>query len=108
MSENHRVYLNLESKRFYCLPDNYEIIDPSLSDIIYVLNPTFTSKVGAFTPPLIFSEAGLGLSRGAPSRVKTLREITKLAKTELVHKFRESGKMANSPKSEGPYRRQNL
>ena len=46
MSENHRVFLNLESKRFYCLPDNYEIIDPSLSDIIYVLNPTFASKVG--------------------------------------------------------------
>ena len=46
VSENHRVFLNLESKRFYCLPDNYEIIDPSLSDIIYVLNPTFTSKVG--------------------------------------------------------------
>ena len=46
VSENHRVFLNLESKRFYCLPDSYEIIDPSLSDIIYVLNPTFTSKVG--------------------------------------------------------------
>ena len=46
VSENHRVFLNLESKRFYCLPDNYEIIDPSLSDIIYVLNPTFASKVG--------------------------------------------------------------
>ena len=37
-----RVYLNLETKKFYCLPDNYEIIDPSLSDILYVLNPTFT------------------------------------------------------------------
>ena len=32
--------------------------------------------------------------RGAPSRVKTLRKIAKLAKTELVHKFRESGKIA--------------
>ena len=61
VSENHRVYLNLESKRFYCLPDNYEIIDPSLSDIIYVLNPTFTSKVGTFTLPLIFVEECLGL-----------------------------------------------
>jgi U4/U6.U5 tri-snRNP-associated protein 2 len=26
------------------LPDNYEIIDPSLADIQYVLNPTFTKE----------------------------------------------------------------
>jgi len=38
----HRVFLNLETKKFYCLPDNYEIIDPSLADIVYVLNPTYT------------------------------------------------------------------
>ena len=30
---DHRVFLNLETLRFYCLPDNYEIIDPSLEDI---------------------------------------------------------------------------
>ena len=30
---NHHVFLNLETLRFYCLPDNYEIIDPSLEDI---------------------------------------------------------------------------
>jgi len=29
----HRVWLNLETLKFYCLPDNYEIIDPSLEDI---------------------------------------------------------------------------
>ena len=45
VSEGHRVYLNLESKKFYCLPDNYEVVDPSLSDIIYVLNPTFTRSM---------------------------------------------------------------
>eukprot|EP00095_Tigriopus_kingsejongensis_P006628 maker-scaffold1179_size56971-snap-gene-0.16 protein:Tk06628 transcript:maker-scaffold1179_size56971-snap-gene-0.16-mRNA-1 annotation:"u4 tri-snrnp-associated protein 2-like" len=45
VSEGHRVYLNLETKKFYCLPDNYEIIDPSLSDILYVLNPTFNSDM---------------------------------------------------------------
>ncbi len=41
----HRVYLNLETKKFYCLPDNYEIIDPSLSDIVYVLDPTFSQDL---------------------------------------------------------------
>ena len=45
VGEEHRVFLNLETKRFYCLPDNYEIIDPSLNDIIYVLNPTFTNDL---------------------------------------------------------------
>ena len=45
MSVGHRVYLNLETKKFYCLPDNYEIIDPSLSDIVYVLDPTFSSDL---------------------------------------------------------------
>ncbi|XP_046558519.1 U4/U6.U5 tri-snRNP-associated protein 2-like isoform X2 [Haliotis rubra] len=40
--EGHHVFLNLQTQKFYCLPDNYEIIDSSLEDIIYVLNPTFT------------------------------------------------------------------
>eukprot|EP00111_Clytia_hemisphaerica_P019270 TCONS_00056885-protein len=29
----HHVYLNLHTLKFYCLPDNYEIIDSSLEDI---------------------------------------------------------------------------
>ena len=45
VSEGHRVFLNLESQRFYCLPDNYEVIDASLGDILYVLNPTFSSDL---------------------------------------------------------------
>merc|ERR1719474_358510 len=45
VSEGHRVYLNLESHKFYCLPDNYEVIDASLRDILYVLNPTFTKEL---------------------------------------------------------------
>ncbi|KAG0711723.1 U4/U6.U5 tri-snRNP-associated protein 2 [Chionoecetes opilio] len=42
VSDPHHVFLNLQTLRFYCLPDNYEIIDSSLSDIIFVVNPTFT------------------------------------------------------------------
>uniref|UniRef100_A0A4W3I8I8 ubiquitinyl hydrolase 1 n=1 Tax=Callorhinchus milii TaxID=7868 RepID=A0A4W3I8I8_CALMI len=38
----HHVFLNLHTLKFYCLPDNYEIIDSSLEDITYVLKPTFT------------------------------------------------------------------
>ncbi|XP_066250695.1 ubiquitin carboxyl-terminal hydrolase 39 isoform X2 [Euwallacea similis] len=44
VAEAHHVYLNLHTLKFYCLPDNYEIIDSSLDDIKYVLNPTFTSE----------------------------------------------------------------
>ncbi|XP_054163499.1 U4/U6.U5 tri-snRNP-associated protein 2-like [Oppia nitens] len=44
VSIGHHVFLNLDSLRFYCLPDNYEIIDSSLDDITYVLNPTFTAE----------------------------------------------------------------
>ncbi|XP_076807071.1 ubiquitin carboxyl-terminal hydrolase 39-like isoform X2 [Clavelina lepadiformis] len=39
---NHHVFLNLYTLKFYCLPDNYQIIDSSLEDITFVLNPTFT------------------------------------------------------------------
>lgn len=41
---NHHVFLNLRTQKFYCLPDNYEIIDSSLEDITYVLNPTFAKQ----------------------------------------------------------------
>ena len=34
IQEDHRVFLNLETKKFYCLPDNYQVIDQSLEDIV--------------------------------------------------------------------------
>ncbi|KAG8387674.1 hypothetical protein BUALT_Bualt02G0045900 [Buddleja alternifolia] len=40
----HRVYINLETEKFYCLPDGYEVIDPSLDDIRHVLNPRFARE----------------------------------------------------------------
>ncbi|XP_061196101.1 ubiquitin carboxyl-terminal hydrolase 39-like [Saccostrea echinata] len=44
VQESHHVFLNLLTQKFYCLPDNYQIIDSSLDDIIYVLNPTFSDE----------------------------------------------------------------
>jgi U4/U6.U5 tri-snRNP-associated protein 2 len=44
VAEAHHVYINLETLKFYCLPDNYEIVDSSLDDIKYVLNPIFTNE----------------------------------------------------------------
>ncbi|KAL6142805.1 hypothetical protein ACLB2K_061081 [Fragaria x ananassa] len=40
----HHVFINLGTERVYCLPDGYEISDPSLDDIQHVLNPKFTEE----------------------------------------------------------------
>ncbi|KAK0552686.1 Ubiquitin carboxyl-terminal hydrolase 10 [Tilletia horrida] len=44
IDESHRVFINLETGKVYILPDNYLVEDPSLYDIQYLLNPTFTSQ----------------------------------------------------------------
>ncbi|WRT65603.1 uncharacterized protein IL334_002548 [Kwoniella shivajii] len=44
VGENHRVWLNLTTEKFYVLPEGYLVSDPSLNDIIHVLNPRYTSK----------------------------------------------------------------
>eukprot|EP00049_Salpingoeca_infusionum_P002842 m.60474 g.60474 ORF g.60474 m.60474 type:complete len:627 (+) comp11819_c0_seq4:154-2034(+) len=44
LEESHHVFLNLHSLRFYCLPDSYEVIDPSLDDIKFVLQPTYAKR----------------------------------------------------------------
>ncbi|CAI0440211.1 unnamed protein product [Linum tenue] len=44
LEAGHHVYINLETEKVYCLPDGYEIIDPSLDDIRHVLNPRFTRE----------------------------------------------------------------
>lgn len=36
VSVDHHVFLNLETLKFYCLPDNYEIIDSSLGEYYYL------------------------------------------------------------------------
>lgn len=33
VESEHHVFINLHSLQFFCLPDNYEIIDSSLDDI---------------------------------------------------------------------------
>uniref|UniRef100_A0A0K0DGG1 ubiquitinyl hydrolase 1 n=1 Tax=Angiostrongylus cantonensis TaxID=6313 RepID=A0A0K0DGG1_ANGCA len=45
LDTDHRVFLNLHTLKFYCLPDNYEVDDPSLEDIKYVLKPTYTKEL---------------------------------------------------------------
>ncbi|KAJ4783549.1 Ubiquitin C-terminal hydrolases superfamily protein [Rhynchospora pubera] len=41
LEAGHHVFINLQTEKVYCLPDGYEINDPSLDDIRHVLNPRF-------------------------------------------------------------------
>ncbi|KAM0030214.1 putative ubiquitinyl hydrolase 1 [Helianthus debilis subsp. tardiflorus] len=45
LEAGHHVFINLRSEKVYCLPDGYEIIDPSLDDIRRVLNPRFNTDL---------------------------------------------------------------
>lgn len=44
INDEHHVFMNLETAKVYVLPDNYEVQDPSFSDIQYQLSLTFTEK----------------------------------------------------------------
>ncbi|KAL8292163.1 hypothetical protein RQP46_001629 [Phenoliferia psychrophenolica] len=45
IAEDHHVYINLTTLKVYVLPDGYEVTDPSLDDIKYLLYPTFTPSL---------------------------------------------------------------
>lgn len=48
LEAGHHVYINLRTEKVYCLPDGYEIIDPSLDDIRHVLNPRYPNSLFNF------------------------------------------------------------
>ena len=47
LEAGHHVYINMQTERVYCLPDGYEINDPSLEDIRHVLNPRFVNLISS-------------------------------------------------------------
>lgn len=44
VEESHFIFVHLDKGTFHCLPDDYEINDPSLADIATALHPTFTQE----------------------------------------------------------------
>ncbi|CAJ1969324.1 unnamed protein product [Cylindrotheca closterium] len=57
VNDGHYVYVHLTNGTFHCLPDDYEIVDSSLSDISAALHPTFSkSEIAAL-------DANMGLAR---------------------------------------------
>lgn len=41
LEKGHYVWMNVSDGKVYCIPDGYEVIDKSLEDIKYNLNPQF-------------------------------------------------------------------
>merc|ERR1739848_561957 len=42
--KKHKLFIHLLDSRIFCLPENYEIFDPTLHDIKHNLHPTFLIK----------------------------------------------------------------
>ncbi|BGP15353.1 Ubiquitin carboxyl-terminal hydrolase 10 [Rhodosporidiobolus nylandii] len=45
ISEDHHVFISLDTSGVWVLPDGYEVHDASLADIQYALSPTFTPEL---------------------------------------------------------------
>jgi U4/U6.U5 tri-snRNP-associated protein 2 len=43
LETDHHMFINLTDQKVYCLPDGYEVIDNSLSDIKFNLKPSFNN-----------------------------------------------------------------
>lgn len=41
INDDHHIFINLQSLKTYILPENYEIVDSSLDDVKYLINPTY-------------------------------------------------------------------
>ncbi|RMD44336.1 hypothetical protein DV735_g833, partial [Chaetothyriales sp. CBS 134920] len=41
---DHHVYINMETKKVYVLPEGYEVLNKSLDDIKFVVDPKFTPE----------------------------------------------------------------
>lgn len=40
----HCIFMNLATTKIYCLPDDYEVVDPSLNDVQYNMRPSYTRE----------------------------------------------------------------
>ncbi len=47
LEADHHIFIHLQHKTAWCLPEGDQVDDPSLHDIVYLLDPIFVSH----TPP---------------------------------------------------------
>jgi U4/U6.U5 tri-snRNP-associated protein 2 len=81
VDEGHFVFVHLSKGTFHCLPDDYEIKDPSLQDISAALHPTFTSEEIA----RIDSNTGLARDLFARRYLPGFVGLNNLHKTDCVN-----------------------
>ncbi|KAG2386041.1 hypothetical protein C9374_003190 [Naegleria lovaniensis] len=107
LNEGHHIFMSLSNGKIYCLPDNYEVIDHTLDDIRFNLNPTYSEKEvqeidnqqkvcvalsnGAkFIPGIVGlnsikqSTDGINVAIQALSRVKSVRDFFLLHQINLT------------------------
>jgi U4/U6.U5 tri-snRNP-associated protein 2 len=58
LEQGHHVFINLHTEKVYCLPDGYEVLDPSLEDIKSVLNPRLVPTIPLNSCCLLYSWLG--------------------------------------------------
>jgi U4/U6.U5 tri-snRNP-associated protein 2 len=44
LETGHHMFMKLDNGKVFCLPDNYEVVDRSMADIQYQLDPKFTQR----------------------------------------------------------------
>jgi len=44
VTESHFVFINMHNAKIYCLPDDYQVNEPSLDDIVFNLQPKYSEK----------------------------------------------------------------
>lgn len=71
LQADHHLFIHLQTEKVYCLPDGYEVDDPSLEDIKRVLNPIFTKEdvQNLDAPKRVIIARGLGGKEYIPGMV---------------------------------------
>ncbi|KAE9360678.1 U4/U6.U5 tri-snRNP-associated protein 2 [Phytophthora fragariae] len=63
VQSSHHVFINLQTDRIYCLPDNYEVVDNTLKPVQDALRPAFESaQIARLDQNRILAQDAFGVS----------------------------------------------
>ncbi|CAH0488867.1 unnamed protein product [Peronospora farinosa] len=63
VQSSHHVFINLQTDRIYCLPDNYEVVDHTLKPVQDALRPTFeAAQIARLDENRILAQDAFGVS----------------------------------------------
>jgi U4/U6.U5 tri-snRNP-associated protein 2 len=75
LEEGHHVYINMETKKVYVLPEGYEVKSKSLEDIKYVVDPSFTKEDVVKLDKTVIDARDLSGKRYRPGTISPLRGL---------------------------------